>query len=81
MFTDKNTPPGKRQAFTPLFPDEIEYTDEQRAICGDDLGCLFDFAATGSREVARENLESVEELDNTTSSLSKELRHNITPFI
>ena len=71
MFTNKSTPRGKRQAFTPLFADEIEYNDEQRAICGNNRGCLIDFAATGNREVARENLESVEELDNTTSALSK----------
>ena len=70
MFTNKSTLRGRRQAFTPLFPDEIEYTDEQRAICGDDASCLFDFAATGSREVARENLESVEDLDNTTTAIS-----------
>ena len=71
MFTDKNAQRGKRQSFTPLFPDEIEYTAEQRAICGDDRGCLFDFAATGSKDVAEENLESVVELENTTSSLSR----------
>ena len=72
MFTNKGGTMGKRQAFTPLYPDEIEYNDEQRAICGDDMGCLFDFAATGSADVARENLESVKELENTTSALSKQ---------
>ena len=86
MFTNKSTAPrGKRQAFTPLFADEIEYNDEQRAICGNNRGCLIDFAATGDREVARENLESVEELDNTTSSLSTTLVIDILlrlmPFI
>ena len=71
MFTDKSGQRGKRQSTTMQFPDEIEYTAEQRAICGNDLGCLFDFAATRSKDVAEENLESVEELENTTSSLSR----------
>ena len=72
MFTEQTNQRRKRQAATPMmFPDEIEYTDEQRAVCGNDRGCLFDFAVTRSQEVANQNLETVEDFENTTSNLSK----------
>lgn len=70
MFNDTRLR-GKRQSFTPAFADDFNYTTEERAVCGDDPGCLFDFRVTGSVEVAKENLATVENFTNITSQLSK----------
>ena len=43
---------SNRQTFTPVYTEELNYTDEHRAVCGNDQGCLHDYALTGLRDAA-----------------------------
>ena len=51
----------KRADFQPIFLDELEFTDEQRAFCNDDDHCLYDLVVTQEEGVAMTTLEAVEE--------------------
>ena len=42
---------SKRQALNRVYT-ELNYTDEHRAICGNDPGCLHDYAVTGLKDAA-----------------------------
>lgn len=73
MFKDPELPSQKkRQAFMPVFPNQLNYTDEQRALCGDDHACLFDYAVTGSVSFAMTTLDSGKNFTKQVSELSKD---------
>lgn len=65
----------RRQAATnnklPLTYNTFNYTTEQRALCGDDRACLFDFAVTGQEDLARITLETGKNFTKTVNILSK----------
>ncbi|XP_048581956.1 uncharacterized protein LOC5522228 isoform X2 [Nematostella vectensis] len=59
------------EAFEPVFLSDLNITDKMREACGNDKGCLLDYAATGNKELAvsgksyrEENLKAQEDLDN-----------------
>lgn len=39
-------------SYVPDFPDEITYSAEAMALCGDNMACLFDFSQTGNEDIA-----------------------------
>ena len=51
--------------------EELTFTDEQKEICNDDTSCLYDFAVTGSMEVAATTREASEESARVQSLISK----------
>lgn len=63
----------KRQTETVLAPRPVltDYTPEQRAACNNDIGCLFDLAATRSREFAMKTLEANQTFIKQTETFSK----------
>lgn len=73
MFEKPYTERRKRQleTFTPVFSSELNFTDEERALCGDDHACLFDLAVTGSKEFAMTTLDRGETFSKEVSELSE----------
>ena len=63
----------RRATFTPVFSNELNFTDEQRAVCGNDTACLYDFAVTGDEVVANTALESGQNFSSQVESLSKQI--------
>lgn len=63
--------------FVPIFLDELNFTDNQRMICENNLQCLFDLAVTGEMEFAMNTLEQ-EKVANTTVQILSKL---VTPII
>ena len=62
------------EAFTPMFePIFADDATEARAVelCGDNLQCKFDFAATNDEDVAGATLEEANNVDNTNTNLGK----------
>ena len=49
----------------------FNYTAEQRELCGDNNACLFDFAATGLKDLAMNTLENGENFTKAVATLSK----------
>ena len=39
-------------SYIPAFPDDITYSPEAIALCGDNMACLFDFSQTGNENIA-----------------------------
>ena len=39
-------------SYVPAFPDDITYSPEAEALCGDNMACLFDFSQTGNEDIA-----------------------------
>ena len=64
----------KRQStetYDPVFIEQLNFTDEQIALCGDDEGCLFDFVVTGEAEVARATMEDNEDTATSITALGE----------
>ena len=74
MFTDRGVS-GRRKrqvpTFTPIRFSELNFTDEQRDICGTDRACLFDLAVTGSKEFAMGTMETGNSFNKQVSELSE----------
>ena len=72
--------PGRKKRQTDnaiLLPFQFNSTAEQIAVCGDDRGCLYDFALTGDREVAIATKRDFEILATAVASLGIILGHCI----
>ena len=61
--------------FTPVFLDETtslfsnsSFEQEARAVCGENVECLFDIAVTGKTSVGEATLESFNELQEKTNN-------------
>ena len=52
--------------------ESLDITDEQRAMCDNDQGCLFDLAVTGDDDFAATTLEASEENEQVQQLISKE---------
>ena len=50
----------------PVFSDELTPTPEQLAVCGDNMQCLYDYAQTGSVDIAMATVDITEK--NTMDS-------------
>ena len=57
--------------FVPIFSDELNFTEEQRVLCEDNLQCLFDLAVTEETTFAMETLEQEKIANTTTKTLRK----------
>lgn len=57
--------------FTPLFFDDLTFTDEMRAACEEDLACLFDLAVTSDTAFASNSLDQTKVANSTKAILSK----------
>lgn len=57
----------------PVFADEIldSFTEEQRALCGNDIACLYDLVQTGDEEVAQQTLDTSNDLEQLASTIGK----------
>ena len=55
----------------PIFADELTFTPEQQALCGDSLQCLYDLSQTGSEEIAMDTMltEETNEQDQLISRM------------
>ena len=74
MFKDSEQTGRRRrqvQTFTPILFSELNFTDEQREICGEDHGCLYDLAVSGSEVFAVATKESSDDFNKQVSELSK----------
>ena len=64
----------KRQAsepsLTPIFFEELNFTDDQRLFCEDSPPCLYDLVVTESTEVAQGTLDNEKEVNATIEILS-----------
>lgn len=58
--------------FVPIFTDELNFTDEQRVVCEDNLQCLFDLAITEETEFAMTTLEQEKIANATTDTLGNQ---------
>ena len=56
---------------TPLSFNDLNITEEHRALCGDNAACLFDVAATGDLELGEINLEVQTEANETVDAASE----------
>ena len=73
-FDIRNPNRKRRQAeneFTPISFNDLNITEEHRNLCGDDVACLIDVAATGDLEIGRINLEEQTEANETVEASSK----------
>ena len=61
----------RRQTYTPIFIEDLTFTDEQREVCNNDEQCLYDFAVTGERSVAMDTLDAAEELERVQALLGE----------
>ena len=57
--------------FTPVFFDDLTFTDEMRAACEEDLACLFDLAVTSDMAFASNTLDQTKVANSTKAILSK----------
>lgn len=55
----------------PLSYENFNFTAEQIELCGEDNACLFDFAATGRKEVAEITLETGNNFTDAVETLRK----------
>lgn len=60
--------------FTPIFFDNLTFTDEMRAACEEDLACLFDLAITSDMAFASNTLDQTKVANSTKAILSKWLK-------
>ena len=60
----------------PVFADELTFTPEQQAVCGDSLQCLYDLSQTGSEEIAMDTLltDETNQQDQLISRMLLEFR-------
>lgn len=63
-------------AFVPIFLDELNFTNDQREICENNLQCLFDLAVTEETDFAMKTLEQ-EKVANTTVEILSKLLVNV----
>ena len=68
----KNPTRKRRQAAQAPFvnADQLNYTAEHIALCGDDKACLFDFFMTGERDFAVTTIDSKKNFTKTVETLS-----------
>ena len=59
--------------YTPIFIDDLEFTEEQKELCKDDLQCLYDLVITGEKDIAMDTLATGEEVEQTQAILGKVL--------
>ena len=51
--------------WVPIFLDELDFTDEQRMVCGDNIQCLFDLNVTNEMDLAVTTLNHSVETEET----------------
>ena len=72
LFRDSFTPKDrkKRQTdeYTPIFFNELNFTDDQIAACQGNKPCLFDLAVTNDTQFAA-NTKEAEEIANATMDI------------
>ena len=77
MFMDTPNDRKKRQteenAYVPLFFNQLNFTDEQIAICEGSYPCLFDLAVTGDKTFAGHTKEDEKIANETNTILCKKL--------
>ena len=56
---------------SPLFFDQLTFTDDQKRLCEDNLQCLFDLAASGDMQAAITTLNHEKDANSTIEILSK----------
>ena len=59
--------------YTPTFIEDLEFTDEQKELCKDDVQCLYDLVITGEKDIAMDTLAIGEEVEQTQAILGKVL--------
>ena len=59
------------ETFTPILFSSLNFTDEQRDVCGEDHACLYDLAVSGSEEFAMATKRSDDEFNKQVSELSR----------
>ena len=74
-YTDYQNP-----SFVPIFLDELNFTDDQRTTCENNLQCLFDLAVTGETEFAMTTLEQEKIANSTIEILRKLADYSYTAF-
>ena len=61
----------------PVFLDEIKnFTEEQRAVCGDDVACLYDYVQTGDPDIAADTKETDQENRDLSENLGNPIKPN-----
>ena len=63
-----------------MYTEILNYTDEHRAVCGNDPGCLYDYAVTGEKAVAVSVLEHVKNFTKKSAELGMINKNNYTFF-
>ena len=72
MFLDANYNfRTRRDAYTPIFPEDLTFTDEQKEICKNDTQCLYDLVVTGEESIALETLDVIEEAERVKAILGE----------
>lgn len=64
---------GKRQTetFNPVYPNKLNYTEEDMTTCKNDLACVFDLVVTQNNEFATDTLKSGENFTDQAQKLCK----------
>ena len=55
----------------PIFLDELDFTDEQKMVCGDNIQCLFDLNVTDEMDIAVQTLNHSIETEETRDVISE----------
>ncbi len=58
-------------AYTPIFFDNLNFTDAQRTLCENNRQCLYDSYITQDNDVAQTTLDTEKETNMTIATLSK----------
>lgn len=66
---------------SPLFFDQLTFTDDQKRLCEDNLECLFDLAASGDMQVAMTTLNHGKDANLTLEILSKSMCNFMTLYV
>ena len=71
------------ESFVPIFLDQAlqfensTLEEEARSVCGNDVNCLFDIAATGNTAIGQSTVEQVTSINNDVSTFGKSGKHSV----
>ena len=69
--TEGTTTAPTEDDWVPIFLDELDFSDEQKMICGDNIQCLFDLNVTDEMNIAVTTLNHSIETEETRNVISK----------
>ncbi len=64
-----STEPPTEEEWVPVFVDDLDFTPEQKMVCGENLQCLFDLNVTGEMDIAMETLNHGQETEETRDTI------------